>query len=153
MRVCWNCFYQVEGDPCPHCGYDTRSETGYVVGRVLGQGGFGITYIALDDWTKQRVAIKEYFPSEFAGRIAGERAVVTGSAERRETFEFGKNQFLEEARTLAQFQGNPHIVQVHNFFDENGTAYFAMEYLDGVSLKSVLEGRDRPMSMQEALPR
>ena len=165
MRVCWNCFYQVEGDPCPHCGYDTRSETGrnpfalrpgstlngrYVVGRVLGQGGFGITYIALDDWTKQRVAIKEYFPSEFAGRIAGERAVVTGSAERRETFEFGKNQFLEEARTLAQFQGNPHIVQVHNFFDENGTAYFSMEYLDGVSLKSVLEGRDSPMSMQEA---
>ena len=88
----------------------------YIVGRVLGQGGFGITYLAQDYQTKGLVAIKEYLPTEFAGRTTGTYAVQVYSGDRRENFEYGKEQFLAEAKTLAEFIGNDHIVRIYSYF-------------------------------------
>ena len=150
MDICYYCFREkTDGGVCPYCGYDpTGAEEKYpralkhgsilsgryIVGRVLGQGGFGITYIALDDRTKGRVAIKEYFPAEFAGREEGSSCVQPHSGDRKENFDFGKEKFLEEAKTLAAFIGDEHIVRIYNYFEENGTAYFTMEYVEGQPL-------------------
>ena len=135
--LCWHCFREVNTDgPCPHCGFDGRDQADryplalrpgsilngrYTVGRVLGQGGFGITYIALDDKTGDRVAIKEYLPTDFAGRVAGSSSVQVYSGERRENFEYGMERFLEEAKTLAEFIGDTHIVRIYSYFEENAT--------------------------------
>ena len=93
MAICYHCFREKDDDAvvCPFCGYDPSGSEKkhplalrpgsilngrYVVGRVLGEGGFGITYLAQDYQTKQRVAVKEYFPSEFAGRGGGTQVQV-----------------------------------------------------------------------------
>ena len=166
MSVCFNCFQELNSNgPCPHCGWDGASQTEkyplalqpgsilngrYTVGRVLGQGGSGVTYIALDDQTKERVAIKEYLPTEFAGRHAGSCAVQVYSGERREYFAYGREQFLEEAKTLAAFLGDEHIVRIYSYFEENGTAYFAMEYVDGLPLDKYMARRGGRLSVEEA---
>ena len=151
MAVCYSCFLEKEEDfgPCPHCGYDpAEAEDKYpvalrhgsilngrfITGRVLGQGGFGITYVALDDRTGMRVAVKEYFPMDLAGRTMRTLQVFPLSSGQKEYYDYGKGLFVEEARTLAEFNGDPHIAGIYRFFEENGTAYFAMEYVDGLPL-------------------
>ncbi|MCR4643059.1 MAG: substrate-binding domain-containing protein [Lachnospiraceae bacterium] len=104
----------------------------YIIESVLGEGGFGITYAALDHKTKERVAVKEYFPDSMATRLDHSR-VTPYSGDRGENFEYGKECFLREARTLAEFIGNENIVRIFTYFEENGTAYFAMEYVEGTS--------------------
>ena len=111
----------------------------YYIGRVLGQGGFGITYVALDTQTRSRVALKEYLPTEFVFRGMDTVSLDMNSSDAEEGFEYGKRQFLDEARTLASFVGNEYIVSIHSYFEENGTAYFAMEYMDGLNLKQYME--------------
>ena len=165
MAVCYHCFREkdVAAVACPFCGYDPTGQEQkyplalspgsilngrYIVGRVLGQGGFGITYIALDYQTKQRVAIKEYFPTEFAGRSG--TLVQPYSEERDENFRYGMAQFLEEARTLAAVTGNQNIVHIHSYFEENGTAYFAMDYAEGLPLDEYIKSKGRRLSAAEA---
>jgi serine/threonine protein kinase len=104
----------------------------YRIGRVLGQGGFGITYEAFDTNLEKPVAIKEYLPSEFAVREA-DTTVRPFTEDRRKMFDWGLDRFLQEARTLAKFH-HPNIVLVHNVFEKNGTAYMAMQYEQGESL-------------------
>ncbi|MCR5576697.1 MAG: protein kinase [Oscillospiraceae bacterium] len=148
---------------CPFCGYDGRGQAGkypvalhpgsilngrYILGHVLGQGGFGITYIAWDDRMKERVAIKEYFPAEFAGRTGVSVQVYSG--DRAESFAYGKAQFLEEAKTLAAFIGDSHIVRIYSYFEENGTAYFCMEYVDGLPLDKYMAAKGGRLSPAEA---
>ena len=151
--TCYNCFKQKPMDGvCPFCGYDGSDaerkyplalKAGsilngrYTVGRVLGQGGFGITYIAQDYQTRERVAIKEYLPGEFANRTANQ-SIQAFSEDQQENYEYGKTQFLEEARTLAAFNGDEHIVRIHSYFEENNTAYFVMEYVTGMPWTSTL---------------
>ena len=164
--LCYNCFLEkAEEGPCPHCGYDDSGQADkyplalkqgailngrYTVGRVLGQGGFGITYLAQDFHTKERIAIKEYLPTEFVGRTQGTYAVQVYSGARQENFEYGKTQFLNEAKTLAQVQGNEHIVRVFRYFEENNTAYFVMEYVDGPSLAQYMKERGGRLSPEDA---
>ncbi len=166
QSVCYNCFrYVPEGDVCPYCGYDARKNKGkylvalkpgtplanrYVVGRVLGQGGFGVTYVALDSQTRARVAIKEYLPMEFAVRAQDGTSLILNSTDQQADFDYGKQQFLAEARTLAEFVGSEHIVSIHCYFEENGTAYFAMEYLEGRNLKQYMEEYGGPLPVFEA---
>ena len=121
----------------------------YIVGRVLGQGGFGITYIARDYRTKAMVVIKEYFPDTMAARMDG-RTVSAYSGQRSEGFQYGKKCFLEEAKTLAEFIGNPNIVRVHCYFEENGTAYFVMDYVEGVNFGKYLKDHGGRISWEEA---
>ncbi|MCR5011014.1 MAG: hypothetical protein K6A72_01600, partial [Lachnospiraceae bacterium] len=88
----------------------------YVIESVLGQGGFGITYQATDHRTGERVAIKEYFPDSLAGRT--DKVKVTAfSDERGDSFNYGKDCFLQEAETLAEFIGNENIVRVYTYFE------------------------------------
>lgn len=112
----------------------------YRIGRVLGEGGFGITYEGWDKTLEIRVAVKEYFPKALITRHSGATNDVTVSkGETQAQFEKGKASFLTEARNIARFQNDPSIIFVSNFFEENGTAYIVMEFLDGRDLKDVLE--------------
>lgn len=167
MKICYNCFRETDlpANHCPYCGfplnegrdiqfpqalpYGSILNGQYITGRVLGQGGFGITYIAQDYNTKELVAIKEYFPGVLATRT-GPRSVQPFSAYSNENFAFGKRIFLKEATTLSRFTGSPNIVRIHQFFEENGTAYFSMEYVKGESLKQYVQKKGGSLSWHEA---
>lgn len=107
----------------------------YVIGDILGFGGFGITYSAWDTKLEVKVAIKEYYPANLVNRIPGTKEVEIYSPKKKEEFEKGLNRFLREAQNMAKFSGNKNIVNVYNYFKENKTAYLVMEFLDGMSLK------------------
>jgi serine/threonine protein kinase len=110
----------------------------YLVGKVLGKpGGFGITYLGWDSQLATFVAIKEYLPREVAGRHHDRLTVSAHTNADAEHFRYGLEQFLLEARTLAQFD-HPNVVRVRTFFQENGTAYLVMDYLQGNSLQDHL---------------
>jgi serine/threonine protein kinase len=112
-----------------------------VLGRALGQGGFGITYIGWDLFLARKLAIKEYLPSGVATRRSGDTTVTPYSAQIRPDYEWGLDKFIEEARVLARFQNHPCIVSVTNFFRANGTAYLVMEFLEGRSFEDYLNQR------------
>jgi serine/threonine protein kinase len=105
----------------------------YQIEKVLGGGGFGITYLAQDANLQLPVAIKEYYPSDLAVR-APDRSVQIRSADTGDQFQWGLERFIEEARALASFR-HPNIVRVLRYFKENGTAYIVMEYETGDPLK------------------
>jgi serine/threonine protein kinase len=108
----------------------------YVIGSVLGQGGFGITYVAVDTNLDQRVAIKEFLPAELVTRSQNSH-VHPMSAEHNDTYGWGLNRFVTEAQTLAKFR-HPNIVRVMSVFEANNTAYMVMEYEQGESLEAAL---------------
>ena len=120
----------------------------YIINSVLGQGGFGITYKATDHKTNQIVAIKEYFPDSLAYREG--TTVISYPGERTDNYEYGKQNFLQEAETLAKFIGSPNIVRIYSYFEENCTAYFAMEYIYGLSFDVYLRQRGGKISVSEA---
>ena len=168
MPYCYNCFreYAAGSGPCPHCGYDPPKDQGkypfalplgsilagqFITGRVLGQGGFGITYLALDNRLKSRVAIKEFLPDSMAVRTAGTPQITVYTGQREENFRYGMERFLDEAKVLAKFQGNPHIVGVRSYFEENGTAYFVMDYIEGESFKAYIQDHGGRIPWKEAL--
>ena len=122
----------------------------YVINRVLGQGGFGITYEAEDYHTKQLVAVKEYFPQSMAVRAAGGTAVSAYSEQSGENFLYGKQCFLKEAETLAALNGTEGIVRVYNYFEENGTAYFSMEFVRGESFQQYISGHGGALAWDRA---
>ena len=165
-NLCYNCFKekpQPDG-PCPYCGFDlaenekkypvalragTVLNQRYIVGRVLGQGGFGITYLAWDKSLNARVAVKEYMPNDMAARVGTTVSVAMKS--RAEDFTYGLERFNEEARTLAKFMGQPNIAGVTDYFDENGTSYFVMDYIEGISFKTYIANAGGKVSAEEAL--
>ena len=117
----------------------------YELVRVLGFGGFGMTYLGFDHNLDKPVAIKEYLPSDIATRTA-DRSVAAQASEVRGDFQWGLERFVDEARTLARFD-HRHIIKVHRFFEAHGTAYIVMEYAEGETLSAHLE---RKGSLQEA---
>ena len=166
-NLCYNCFQQKpDGNgPCPYCGFDlaenqekfpmalkagTVLNSRYTVGRVLGQGGFGITYVAWDEKLAARVAVKEYMPGELAARMDGKTLTVMTAA-KRDDFAYGQERFKEEAQILAKFMGQPNIAGVTDYFDENGTSYFVMDYIEGISFKTYIANQGGKVSVQEAL--
>ena len=116
-------------------GAGTRLQE-YEIRTVLGQGGFGITYLAFDTSLNIDVALKEYLPRDFAIRAAGSTVVPTSPADEPD-YRWGLDRFLDEARTLARFD-HPHLNKVRRFFEANGTAYLALEYIDGQTLGALL---------------
>ncbi|WP_346684245.1 serine/threonine protein kinase [Anaerostipes butyraticus] len=125
----------------------------YCVLKVLGIGGFGITYLAEDTDLQQNVVIKEYYPREIAGRIYdkdGNMNVVPREKDSRRRFLKGKKDFLKEARRMSKLFDIPEVVKVLDWFEENGTAYLAMEYIRGISLDNYLQNQDVPFSFQQA---
>jgi serine/threonine protein kinase len=117
----------------------------YVIDRLVGVGGFGLTYLATDQNLNLPVAIKEYFPSDIAvrGGNDGDTSIRPSGDQNRETFEWGLTRFLDEARTLATFR-HPNIVRVMRFFQANATAYMVMEFVQGASLADWMRDR-RPL--------
>lgn len=104
---------------------------------LVGEGGFGIVYLAQDHSLERKVALKEYMPASLASR--GLNASVTVRSERlQETFEIGRRSFVNEARLLAQFD-HPSLVKVYRFWEANATAYMAMPYYDGITLRDSLQ--------------
>lgn len=101
----------------------------FIVERVLGVGGFGIVYLAVDQVLLRQVAVKEYLPTVLAGRGADGRVTLRAPSH-RDTFEAGLRSFVNEAQLLARFD-HPSLVKVHRFWETNGTAYMAMPYYDG----------------------
>ncbi len=116
---------------------------------MLGAGGFGITYLAFNHQLNGPVALKEYFPAELATRVDGERVAATAPTN-QETFAWGLERFLDEARAIHRFR-HPNVVQAHRYLEANGTAYIVMEYVEGESLKSILDRRGR-LSAEEWRP-
>lgn len=112
----------------------------YTIDRVLGQGGFGITYLAHDRNLDRAVAIKEYLPTTFAYRHQ-DYSVKPITGDHRENFVWGLGSFLKEAQTLARFS-HPNIVRVHSVFEENNTAYMVMEYEHGENLATLYKEQD-----------
>ncbi len=167
QHLCYNCFSQRESPegPCPYCGFDLAENTKkfpvalragtvlnnrYVVGRVLGQGGFGITYLAFDTQLQTKVAVKEYMPNDIATRIEGATVSVAMDT-KKDDFTYGAERFQEEARTLAKFIGHPNIAGVSSYFDANDTSYFVMDYIEGISFKSYIGNAGGRVSVDEAL--
>ncbi len=153
-KRCLGCM-ELFGDEfqiCPHCGYvvGTDAEEAihiepgtllydrYIVGKVLGYGGFGVTYLGWDGKLEQKVAIKEYLPGEFSTRMPGQSRVTIFNGDKNEQFHDGLKKFVEEAKRLAKFQNEQGIVKIFDSFEENDTAYIIMEYLDGETLTAYL---------------
>ena len=118
----------------------------FEIRQVIGEGGFGIVYLAFDHSLQRTVAIKEYMPSALAARST-EQTVCVRSKRHSEAFEAGLRSFINEARLLAQFD-HPALVKVYRFWEQHGTAYMVMRYYEGRTLKSVL--RDNPELVSEA---
>jgi len=111
----------------------------YTIKEILGQGGFGITYLSHDNNLKQDVAIKEYLPIELAVR-EGDASIHPVSEHHGKQYEWGLERFITEAQTLAKFI-HPNIVRVFSVFEENNTAYMVMAYEQGLSLQQKLAGK------------
>lgn len=121
----------------------------YRIERVLGQGGFGITYLAVHVRLKKKVAIKEFFPKAFCDRDSDTSHVRTASAANSVTVEKLRNKFIKEAEHIAEMD-SPYIVRITDVFEENHTAYYVMDYIDGRSLADIVRN-DGPLPVGQAV--
>ena len=152
-------------DICPHCGFDSSKyqhgpmqlplgtvlNDRYIIGIVLGHGGFGITYLAWDKKFQTAMAIKEFLPSTIASRSENNKTVTAYSNEDGKRYNYYLDKFLEEARTLAQFNNESGIVSVQDFFKENGTVYLVMFYVNGETLERYVIQQGGKISYNQAI--
>lgn len=156
MRLCYNCMEQIANDKitiCPNCGKPLVSQRisdkylvpgtvlqgKFIVGNPLGAGGFGNTYIGYNKLLLHKVAIKEYYPEQYSMRAADGITVTASEASMRSRFRVGLQQFLEEARSVASLQDIKGVVSIYTFFEENGTGYIVMEYMEGMDVRTILK--------------
>ena len=172
IRRCYSCMCEISENSqyCTQCGFnynkymETRNTRAlmpgtvlherYLLGKVLGMGGFGITYIGFDMNLDIKIAIKEYFPSTHAVRnVDGTQRSTSQVIADYDSVEYrtGLKQFLQEARVIARFNKVPGIVSVTDYFEENKTGYYVMEFLPGTSLKQIVDRRDTPMNEREVI--
>lgn len=152
---CPNCMQALPNgdDVCPYCGfgvsaYEEKStclkpftvlQNKYMIGRVIGVGGFGITYIGWDLNLQTYIAIKEYFPGSLASRDTTTSVTqVLPNESSKDVYDKGLKRYVEEAQNLSKFYQLQGIVSVKDFFYENGTGYIVMEYINGINLKEYL---------------
>lgn len=156
-KICIYCMSgTVTGGVCTYCkraagnGADRPAQTlparfmlcgrQYYLGKVLGNGGFGITYLAWDQKNNRKVAVKEFFPRHLA--VRGENGIqVRVHQQQREEFDHAKMRFQEEAQTLYELRHVPEVIDIFHLFEENGTAYYVMELLYGQDLKGYLAAK------------
>jgi len=166
QNLCYCCMENKgAAKTCPYCGLPagagpesalhlppgTVLHEKYLLGRALGQGGFGITYIAWDQKLNLKLAIKEYLPQELAYRTSDSSEISVYKQTLKEHFTYGLSKYLEEARILARFAGHPSIVTVRDFFESNNTAYIVMEYIEGITLKDYLAATREPLSDEQVV--
>ncbi len=166
-NLCMGCMSDKGVDSrCHHCGWvegtpqslpqhlpaRTLLKNRYLLGRVLGHGGFGVTYLAWDTIANIRLAIKEYLPQDLATRASGQSQVKAyNTGELQGYFQYGLKRFLDEARTLAQFTDHTGIVSFKDFFEDNGTAYLVMQHLDGITFKHFIQKRGGRIPVEMAI--
>lgn len=165
-KLCMGCMAELErvDGPCPHCGFDINKykktpnslplyeilNGKYLIGRVIGMGGFGITYIGWDFYQCKKVCIKEYFPKAIAARnpdpyasyqdqisvsIYSTEMYTINPAKAEYVYREGLKAYISEAKNLSKFYLKPGIVSVRDFFYGNNTAYIVMEYIDGIDMR------------------
>lgn len=158
MGRCFSCFkeYGDEFEVCPYCGAIRTRDTSepvylspgtllcdrYLLGDAIGAGGFGVIYRAWDTKLDTVIAVKEFFANRLMTRAAGESKVIVNRKSVQE-FEYRKNRFLAESRTMAKFGNHRNIPNVFESFEENGTAYIVMELLNGLPLIDYLKQNGR----------
>ena len=164
-HLCPGCMSRWEDTkkPCSRCGFSWETgEPGgkelppftvlggrYLLGKRIGAGGFGISYIALDLTEESLLAVKEFFPAGMAQRKGAE--VVPEEDADEEDYQRARESFRREAELLARFAGTEGIVTYRDYLEENGTAYLVMDYVEGPNLKQALRERGRPFNQEEAL--
>jgi len=121
----------------------------YRIENVLGQGGFGITYLARQEILEREVCIKEFFMRDFCNRSETNSSVTLGTTANKELMERYLNKFIKEARTIAALE-HPNIIHIHDIFKENDTAYYVMDYIEGESLAEMVKRRG-PLPEEEAV--
>ncbi len=167
-QLCMGCMNPLESvDKCLYCGFvpgsfepsaamELEPETAlaggkYILGTKLGYGGFGITYLGYDTTLQVKVAIKEYYPRALAIRELNSLNLTPISSEVKHDYKLGLAGFLAEARTIAKIGEHPNIVYVKDFFEENGTGYMIMNYLEGTVLSKFLKEKNLSrLSFEEA---
>lgn len=169
-RLCLGCMNEWGNPdkPCPVCGFVQKGyekpprwlplkyvlNKKYMIGKAIGEGGFGITYLGWDLNLQVRVAIKEYFPIGLATRETGSgrgNTIIALPGVRQENYRQGLEKFMVEAQNLSKFYNLQGIVAVKEFFFENDTAYMVMEYVDGITLSAYLKERGGQIGEQEVL--
>lgn len=156
-KICLGCMQEINTDDikCPHCGFNpnaykvnprclrlgTKLAGKYIIGKVIGEGGFGITYIGWDEKLELPIAIKEFFPPKIASRdtTTGNNTIYMFDHADEKSFEEGMRRSVKEARSMSKLEAYEGIVSIRDFFNENKTAYIIMEYVDGETLKEYLK--------------
>lgn len=155
MKLCMGCMKQIEDNQnvCPYCGFNEstlRQESyyltpgtivggKYIVGKVLNYGGYTISYLGMDAEKQRKVIVKEYLPSDFSTRSEGEKEITIYSGDAKEQFEEGLTNFLNEANQIQQLGEVEGIATVYDCIAENDTGYVVSEYLEGQTLKEILD--------------
>lgn len=156
MKICYHCMTRIEQDKlniCTNCGNSlapkpvedrylkpgTELHGKYIVGYPIGNGGFGNTYIGWDMVLYRKVAIKEFYPEQYISRGKDGVTVSMATDTLQPRFRRGLQQFIEEARSVASLHDIKGVVEISNFFEENGTGYIIMEYLEGMDVKTILD--------------
>ncbi len=165
MKLCMGCMNEIEDhlSTCPYCGFNEtalRQESyyldpgtiiggKYIVGRVLNYGGHTVSYMGMDAEKNRKVIVKEYLPSDFSTRSEGEKEVTIYSGDGQQQFEQGLTNFLNEANRIQHLQNINGIAKVYDCISENETGYVISEYVEGHTLKEILENGKR-YSAEEA---
>lgn len=163
--LCYSCMKQIaleRATSCPYCRAELpykalnsldllpghALQNRYIVGRLLGRGGFGATYIAFDEATQDRCAVKEYFPNQMVTRNSGESKV---TLLKPNEFEHYRQRFFSEATQLRALSHVDGLVRLYDVFSENETAYFVMEHVPGTNLKSFLREHKEGLPQSQAI--
>ncbi len=151
--ICYKCMREYAGQACPHCGFNSETyepiptalipmtylhNSQYIIGAVLGKGGFGITYTGYDNQNYRKVAIKEFYPSSVVYRDGSQTTEIEVPSNMKQIYDNGVRKFYDEAVTLSKLQDIPSIVDIYDFFYENNTAYIVMEFIDGTAVDKIV---------------
>lgn len=157
-NICLYCFGDLNDDRvCLSCGKKADDKANlphhlkkrsllqkrYLIDRAIGEGGFGITYLAWDVALGRKVAIKEYYPSGYVSRDPRSNQIIINSKQNHAASNRGLKRFIDEAKNLTSIKNLSGIVNVFDFFSANSTAYIVMEYLDGISLKRYVKRKGK----------
>ena len=165
QRRCLGCMELTDQPVCPRCGWSAQRNNEfhqlpvgtvladkYLVGRALGQGGFGITYIGWDRNLDIRVCVKEFFPMSTVNRDHSIANTVNCNATvLMNGYASSRERFLREAKSMAKFRDVPQIVSIFDFFQANNTAYMVMQYIEGIDLAKYVHKRGGRIAMDETL--
>ena len=165
QKRCFGCMELTDQPVCPRCGWSAQHNNEfhqlpvgtvladkYLVGRALGQGGFGITYIGWDTNLDIRVCVKEFFPMSTVNRDHSIANTVNCNATvLMNGYASSRERFLREAKSMAKFRDVPQIVSIFDFFQANNTAYMVMQYIEGIDLAKYVARRGGRIGMDETL--